>query len=162
MSDMPTIEKKSLLARFDEKHIIKVATSPNDPDRLFVSLLDENGNLYTRSLSLNGGYNFPKMHIKVINNTASAVTFDKLYTLTDHGVLNLTYVVSANDTDEVDVIYMQELNNTIYSGMYMVNMHNNGVNVIFVDDVNCEYGAGGYHPMDPSLDSYVTVIVRGV
>ena len=162
MSDMPTIEKKSLLARFDEKHIIRVATSPDDPERLFVSLPDENGDLFTRSLSLNGGYNYPKLHVKVINNTASAVTFDKLRTLTDHGVLSLTVVVAANDTDEFDVIYMQELTNNIYNGMYMANLHNDGVNVVYDDTVNCFTGGGGFHPIDPSLDSYVTVNVRGV
>lgn len=163
MSELGTVPKKSLVARFNEEKIIRIATSPDDPERLFVTLPDENGNFVTRSLSLNGGYNYPKMHVKVINNTASAVIFDKLYTLTDHGVLNLNYTVAANSTDEFDVIYMQELTNTVYSGMYMVDLHNDGVNVVLEDLINCFPGGGyKYLPTDPSLDSYVTVKVRGL
>ena len=150
-------EKKSLLARFDEETILGVITSPDDSERLFVSFPD-NGKMITKSLSTAGGYSYPKMHLKVINNSAIATGFFEAYDQSEYGMTTIQLSVSPGETDEASIVYMHDAKENPW---YYVNIGTVDGYVTATEMVNCRIGSANNILFidDPSLDSSATVTI---
>lgn len=157
MSELGTIPRKSLVARFDDEHIVKIATSPDDPERLWLTLKDDK-----MPLSVNGGLDFPKLHINAINETNSAVLLNDVYRPALNGILMGGDQVPALQNKSIDALY-QVLRNVPDSikGKYGVDIADYGSSTeiagFFME--NCYLTNGNYIVIkDPSLDSSVTLI----
>ena len=153
-------EKKSLLARFDEEHIIKVATSPDDPERLFVDFTDSDGKMVgVKSLSVNGGYNYPKMHVKLINNSASAVNFLNAYIQSEYGMASELTSIGVGETKDFDLVYLYDPTQDDWQGYY-ANFATTSGYPTGTDLVNCKVVPTHRNIFtigDPSLDSAATI-----
>ena len=153
-------ERKSLLARFDEEHIVKIATSPDDPERLFVDFTDSDGEMVgVKSLSVNGGYDYPKMHLKITNNSAVATQLTDAYKQSLYGMATETTSIGIGETKDLEIVYQYDTKQNFKA--YYVDIATIDGYTKASDLVNCRQHTA--HNMllidDPSLDSFANVSI---
>ncbi len=160
MSELGTIERKSLVARFDTENIVKVATSPDDPERLFITMLDSKGKEFTVPVSLaDDALSFPLMHMTVINNTGDDLTFQQQYNLAQYGLSIEPVTVADGATEEVTTMYEYSPNITPAEGRYAAYIGvAESVTATYSDKVNCDEVEASFAVItDPFADSSITI-----
>lgn len=153
MSNMPTIERKSLVARFDENNIVSVTHDP-DNETLLITYLEDGVKKYC-SIDYNGDYKLPLMTLTVVNNKSSAFTITSLSTIAAYGIQRSASQTAAGTTEEFTSIY-----NSKEDGRYFVNI--TPFTGTFSDFVNCKVMAGtsnNLEILDPSIDASCTLTI---
>ena len=64
MSELGTVEKKSLVARFDEENIVSVTHDP-DNETFLITYLEDGIEKYA-NIDYDGNYKFPTMKLKIV------------------------------------------------------------------------------------------------
>ena len=97
MSELGTVEKKSLVARFSDESMVKIVEDPA-MSRLIVEL-DNFGSKYSAPVDLDGELAFSFINISYVNTKNTAVIIAGVYTPDDYGVrINDSFTINANTT----------------------------------------------------------------
>ena len=152
-------ERKSLLARFDEEHIIKVATASDNDERLYVTF-HENEKDNTYALSLNGGYDTPKATATIINNSGDTVTFTSLWSNAEYGAGLVPVTIASGETKNIESCYFLR---KYGSGPKWVVDLEEGSTSIFNSNaseyINCEKADGSrWYITNPEKDAFLGTI----
>ena len=145
-------ERKSLLARFDEENIIKLAVSDADPGILWLTFIDEDGKEITRPFSTEGGYGYEVADVTIKNESVSNINFNDLYSYADHGLFMFT-TVAAGNTETLYASYI------LRNGHWGVNFSNtNGKTVEVLETTNAHLLKGNFVAVDdPTLPSSISI-----
>ena len=153
MSELGTVPRKSLVARFNEEKIIRIATSPDDPTRLWITVLDD-GKEKTFPLSLDGDVDIPKTHVEVTNDSSVNTTFNNMYAAGSYGAV-MSPGVDSGETVTIDALfttYSDGINE--YAACNISN--SDGLTVTVNETVNCHYATTNVYAVDdPSQDAYI-------
>ena len=170
-------ERKSLLARFDEEHIVKVATSPNDQERLWVTVLDEDGKEFTRPFSVNTDtLDYPVMELKVTNETGGSINYGvNHYLMGEYGLYQNNVTVADGETATIKSLFewLDPVDNPLnpFKERYVADVTPiESVTTVEISSQNCWItvpGAGSIQDgrviiEDPTANAYAEIIVRSL
>ena len=171
-------ERKSLLARFDEEHIIKVTTSPDDQERLWVTVPDEDGKEFTRPFSVNtDSLDYPVMELKVTNETGGSIHYGiDHYIMGEYGLYRNAVTVADEETVTIKLLYewLDPVDNplNLFKERYVVCVSPaESVSIEKISSQNCwiniPHSLGpiqnGYVLIvDPTANAYAEIIVRSL
>lgn len=141
MSELGTVEKKSLVARFDEDNIIRIIEDRTD--RLIVNTII-NGIEQSAPIDMSdGSFSFSFINVTYQNTTASVVTIAGIYTPDDYGIrLNDNLGIAANTTYannnqlleyDGDNYFYQVYTTSVHTYTHLENCYVDGNRVIIID-----------------------------
>ena len=146
-------ERKSLLARFDEENIIKLAVSDADPGILWLTFIDEDGKEITRPFSTEGGYGYEVSKVTIENTTAGDIYLNDMYEFADHGLL-MTLKAEAGSTTTFYACYI--LRNGVW-GVSFSNLSNKAIQNVVVNNAHHHLTRNFVTVDDPTLPSSISV-----
>lgn len=163
MSKLGTVPRKSLVARFDAENIVKVATSPDDQERLWVTVPDEDGKEFIRPFSVNtDSLDYPLMELKVTNQSGAEINYGyDHYLLGEYGIAENDVSISNGETATVKTLFelLDPLDNPLnpFKGRYVARVTPFESTVIEkISSQNCWINP--IHSLIPIQDGYVVIV----
>lgn len=140
MSELGTVEKKSIVAHFDDENITKVVL---DADERLLVTVTENGKEKSMGFLPDGSVSLPAAKVHVINESTSNSTY-RVYDIADHGLWVTSETVNAGTVVDLNRFYEYDPDGKYYT---ISAVGTEGLTYSFVPEncVNCYID-----PIDPS------------
>ena len=147
MSELGTVEKKSLVARFDEENIVRIGEDTVNEKFIITRIAD--GVEHSASVKPDGSFKFPKFTYRINNSTGSVKSFANLLSAEQYGIwVRSTYTILAGD-NEINIFLPITLDGMNYFMPCVIN----SATVTFVSGDNCYLDGIKVVIIDPSKDA---------
>lgn len=132
MSEPGTVQKKSIVAHFDDENITKVVL---DEDERLIVTVEKNGKEKSMGFLTDGSISLPVAKIHVKNDSSSNTTY-QFGTITDYGIWIASETFNAGTEGDVNFLYEYDADGEFYwiGAVGSVSMH---YEFIPDDCVNC-------------------------